>query len=141
MGSQTDLDQGGTFRPKQKLWMGPSIGWLDAPQAIVRITTGGTITLAIGAAIVTVNFNGAVTIQLPQFKGNVSGGAGAVPGPYVPQTITIIDVGGFAGANPITINAGGSEFISGLASIQITSNNGGVVLQPDPVNGGCTELV
>lgn len=135
MPSQTDLDQGGTFRTRTKVWMGPSIGWVEAPNAILRVTAGGTTVVQPGVGIVTVNFNGAVTIQLPVFKGSAAG-AIAIPGPYVNDTVTIIDTGGFATNQPITILAGGTETIDGLASIQITSNFGAFVLQPDPINGG-----
>jgi len=133
-----DLDQGGTFRTRQKIWMGPSVGWVEAPAAITRVTVGGTTVISLGTSIVTVAFNGAVTINLPQFKGSTSAFAIGLPGQFVPETITIIDTGGFAAANPITITPGAGETISGLASIQITSNFGAFVLQPDPVNGGST---
>src|SRR5438105_5026245 len=117
MGSQTDLDQGGTYRPYTQVWMGPSIGWINAPQAVLRVTAGGTTVVQLGNTIVTVNFNGAVTIQLPKFKALNN----ALPGQLIDFPVTVIDTGGFAGANPITILPGAGELISGLASIQITS--------------------
>lgn len=136
MPSQTDLDQGGTFRTRTRVWMGPSIGWVEAPNAILRVTSGGTTVVQQGVGIVTVNFNGAVTIQLPVFKGSVAAGAIGQPGPYVNDTVTIIDTGGFATANNITILPGAGETIDGQPSYPISSNFGAVVLQPDPINGG-----
>jgi hypothetical protein len=136
MGSQTDLDQGGTFRTKTKIYLGPSVGWVDGPSAILRITAAGTTIAQLGNSLILVSVNGAVTIQLPTFKATSI--AATLSGQYVEYPIAICDVGGFALANPITILPGGSELISGLASITIASNFGAVVLQPDPVNGGCT---
>lgn len=131
-----DLDQGGTYRTRQRVFMGPSIGWTEISYAILRVTTGGITQVQLGNSVVTVNFNGLVTLQLPQFKGSTAG-AIALPATFYNETMTLIDTGGFASiANPITINAGAGELISGLASIQITSQNGAFVLQPDPVNGG-----
>jgi hypothetical protein len=84
------------------------------------LVNSGTYTLTGGlAGDILVNFNGAVTIQLPP-----AGSRGGVP-------TSIIDRGGFAVAHPITILPSGAETIMGLASIMLTSNFGGVTLWPD----------
>lgn len=140
MGSQTDLDQGGTNRQTQDTYLGPSIGWVrSAVSVILPITVGGITIVQSGNSLVTVNFNGSVTIQLPLSKGNPAG-AGAVPGGYVQTPITVVDIGGFATAHPITILPAGTETIDGITAasggIKLQSSYGAYVLQPDTINGG-----
>jgi hypothetical protein len=134
MASQTDFDQSGTTRFLQRRYLGPSLGWVDAPDAILRITTGGTTNVQLGNSVISVNFNGPVTIQLPAFKNSNP----AQPGLIRDMPIVIADVGGFAGANPITVASWPGETISSLSSTTIATPYGALVLMPDPVNGGCT---
>jgi len=69
MGSQSDLDQGGTFRQYERYWMGPSVGWVTQPQqAVLPITAAGTIAVSRGTNLITLNVNGSVTINLPSPK-------------------------------------------------------------------------
>lgn len=79
--------------------------------------------------------NGAVTINLPSARGVL-----AIPASFAMVPITIIDVGGFATAHPITINPSGTELISGLASIAIATNRGAISLRPNPTDGTWTAL-
>jgi hypothetical protein len=140
MPSQLDLDQGGTFRQTHNVYLGPSIGWVPAPTpvgVILPVITGGTTTVLPGNTLVTVNFNGAVTIQLPSAKASLAG-AGANPGTFVQIPLTVVDVGGFAIAHPITILPFGAETIDGLVSISISSNYGAYVLKPNTTTGGWT---
>jgi hypothetical protein len=140
MSSQLDLDQGGTFRQTQKLYLGPSVGWVEyADQWVQNVTTGGTTILVRGTNLILVNFNGAVTIQLPSLKASAAG-AQAIPRQFSTVPITICDIGGFAFTNPITVLPFGSELISGLNSIPLSSNFGSLVIRPDIVNGGGTFL-
>jgi hypothetical protein len=134
MPSQTDFDQSGTVRFLQKRYLGPSLGWHDAVDAILRVTTGGTTNILLGNSFITVNYNGAVTLQLPQFQNSNP----AVPGAIRDMPIVIADIGGFAGTNPITILSWPGETISSLTSTTIATPYGALVLMPDPVNGGCT---
>ena len=135
MGSQSDLDQGGTTRFLQRQYLGPSLGWIDAVDAILRINNAGTTLVQLGSSVITVNTGGLVTIQLPAFKNTNP----ALRGQIRDIPLVIVDIGGFAsGANPITILAASGETISGLTQVQITSAYGAVILQPDPVNGGCS---
>lgn len=140
MSSQLDLDQGGSNRQLVRVSMGPSIGWVDAwQQSLLNVITGGTTTLLLGTNLVLVNFNGAVTIQLPKFKGVLAGPI-AVPKQFLVVPVVICDVGGFALSNPITVLPGAGETISGLSTVPIASNYGSLVLRPDPVNGGSTMM-
>jgi len=132
MPSQTDLDQGGTSRQWVRTYLGPSVGWVQLPglNPIPTITAAGTYTLAADTTLVQVNVAGAVTIILPSAI-NPSVPAGAQPGLYAKKPITIVDIGGNAGAFPITIEpASNTENILGLASIQIAVNYGGYTLSP-----------
>lgn len=138
MPSQLDLDQGGTYRQTERLYLGPSVGWVEVPNvAQLNVTSGGTTTLLRGTNLILVSFNGAVTIQLPSLKASLSGAVG-LPKQFSTIPIVICDVGGFAFSNPITVLPFGAELISGLASVPIGSNYGSLVIRPDIVNGGGT---
>jgi hypothetical protein len=142
MGSQSDLDQGGTFRQNQSTYFGPSVGWVTTPvAAILTVTAAGTTVILPGTSIVKVSVNGAVTIQLPLAKGNAAG-AGAVPGSYAANSIIILDTGGFATNHPITVLPAGAEMIDGFSAaaggVQLSSNYGALILLPDVINGGWT---
>jgi len=140
MGSQLDLDQGGTFRQYERYWMGPSVGWVTSPQqAVLPITTGGAVAVSRGTNLVTVNFNGPVTLNLPSAKASPQSPQ-AIPGQWVLLPVTVVDIGGFATANPITINPFGTELISGLASVQLASSYGSIILKPILETGGWTLL-
>lgn len=132
MGSQTDLDQGGTSRQWVRTYMGPSVGWVYLPGRIpFQITAAGTYTITPDTSVVDVSANGAVIVILPTAL-NPNAPAGALPGLYARTAITIVDVGGFATAHPITIQpASVAETIMGLASIQITANFGAFILSPN----------
>lgn len=139
MGSQTDLDQGGTSREWVNTWMGPSVGWVSAPRRnVLQITIAGTYPIDWSTSLIEVNCNGAVTITLPSAI-DPTIPAGAQPGRYVKSPITIVDIGGFAAAHPITIQpASGAENILSMASIQITAAYGGYSLNPSNTLKGWT---
>ncbi len=121
-----DLDQGGTIRLWEKTYLGPSLGWIMLQvSSIVPVVTGGTTTVPAGTTLVTVNFNGTVSLQL----------ASSIPilG-TITQPLTVVDVGGFAATNNITILPFGTEKIMGLTSLVISTNFGGFNLLP--VSGG-----
>jgi hypothetical protein len=128
-----DLDQssGAITRHWQRVYMGPSIGWLDIPgQNVQPITTAGTYTIDPSTNLIEVNVAGAVTIVLPscQFP---AAGAQAQPRLFAANPITVVDVGGNAATNNITINPNNpAETVMGLTSVKIATNFGGYTLQP-----------
>lgn len=136
MGSQTDLDQGGTFRQWDEVYMGPSVGWQRQPKAaILEITAAGAYTLARGTTLVKINVDGNVTINLPSSRASLAG-AQAIPGQFVLTPVTIVDIGGFADTNTYDIVPNGVETISGLASVQLASERGSLILEPLLDTGG-----
>lgn len=139
MASQLDLDQGGTSREWVNQYLGPSVGWVRVPaRNLLEITAAGTYVLDPSINLVHVNFNGAVTITMPPAT-NPTVPAGVLPGLFGKMGIAIVDIGGFATANPITIQrANNTENIMGLASIQIANNFGGYILYPSNVLKGWT---
>jgi hypothetical protein len=132
MGSQTDLDQGGTLRQWVRSYMGPSVGWQYVPlQNVLLITTAGTYAIDPSTSLVEVNVAGAVTITLPSAV-TPPAGAMAQPQLFAQNPITIVDIGGHAQANPIIIQRNNAnESIMGLASIPLSVNYGGYTLQPN----------
>lgn len=138
MGSQTDLDQGGTFRQYAPVYLGPSVGWVWFPiNAQLNIVAAGAQAISRGTNFITVNVNGVVTINLSSSKASAQG-PGVIPGQSVYTPTIITDIGGFAQANPITINPAAGELISGQNSVQLASNYGTVLLNPNLTSGGWT---
>ena len=136
MSSQTDLDQGGTFRQWVRMYMGPSVGFIPVPiDAVLPITAAGTYTIARGTSLITINVNGNVTIDLPSSLASPVG-AGALPGQWVINPVTIVDIGGFASSNTYQIVPFGTETISGLAAVQLASDRGSIILNPILATGG-----
>lgn len=133
MTSQLDLDQGGTFREWTKVYLGPSVGHVWVPnRSQLLITAAGTYTLDFSTTYVQVSIAGAVTIILPPLTGALTVPPIALPGRSVKTPISIVDVGGFAAANPITIQPSSpSDTIFGLTQIQIANAFGGFILYPN----------
>ena len=131
MPSQTDLDQGGTYRQWEKVYLGPSVGWVyTAARNVLLISAAGTYALSYGTSLVQVNIAGAVTIILPSAL-DPTVPPTALPGPYTKTPITIVDIGGNAYANNITIKPiNVAETVMGLTQIQVQSNYGGYILSP-----------
>lgn len=138
MTSQLDLDQGGTTREWVNTYLGPSVGWVRLPSRnLLEVTAAGTYTLDPSTNLVHVDIAGAVTIILPPAS-NPAVPAGVLPGRYGKVSVGIVDIGGFASAHPITIQAAAGETIMSLASIRITSNFGGFILYPSNTLKGWT---
>ena len=132
----TDFDQSGTFREFGNIYLGPSVGPITVPIfSNLTINAGGLYTLAKGTTRVSVNVAAPVTITLPPAAPASTVSATANPGNHLNWPITIADVGGFAQAWPITIQAAAGDSIMGNPSIQITVNYGGYVFST-PVEGG-----
>jgi hypothetical protein len=136
-----DLDQSGTSRQWQRTYLGPSVGWIMAPyQNILPITAAGTYTPDPSTNLVEVNVAGAVTIVLPPCQ-TPAAGAQAQPRLFASNPITIVDVGGNAAANNITITPNNvGETVMGLTSIKIATNYGGFTLQPVPAQKTWTNI-
>lgn len=140
MGSQVDLDQGGTFRQYTRLWMGPSVGWVTMPvTAILNQSAAGTISLQRWTNLVKVKVaSGVLNLNLPSSKASAQGPQ-AIPGQWVYNPVIIVDLLGTAGgALTININPFGSELISGLAQVQLATPYGTILLEPELINGGWT---
>lgn len=140
MGSQTDLDQGGTRRQMKRIYAGPSVGWQEIPDtAILPVTSTGTTTVARGMNLVVISANGLVTIQLPSCLKS-SAGAQAIPEQELTYPTTVVDVGGLANSttHKYTILPENGKNIDGLASITIETPYGAYVLQPNVETGNWT---
>lgn len=140
MGSQLDLDQGGTFRQYTRLWMGPSVGWVTMPiTAILNQSAAGTIPLQRWTNLVKVKVaSGVLNFNLPSSKASAQGPQ-AIPGQWVYNPVIIVDLLGTAGgALTVNINPFGSELISGLTQVQLATPYGTILLEPELVNGGWT---
>lgn len=140
MASQTDLDQGGTFRQWVRTFMGPSVGWVSVPvDAVLDVTTGGVKTIARGTSLILLNVNASVTLNLPSSKAAPQGPQ-AIPGQWVINPVTIVDRGGFAnpGVVDYLVNPNGAEKISGLSQVALASAYGSLILNPILSTGGWT---
>lgn len=140
MTSQTDLDQGGTTRAWRRTYLGPSVGWQWVPtNNVLPITAAGTYIIDPSTNLITVNVIGAVIIVLP--SAILPASAQAQPGLFAQNPITIVDIGGHAQANPITIQPkSGAENIMNLASILLSVNYGGYTLAPNSTLKGWNSI-
>lgn len=135
MASQTDLDRSGTPRQFQRVYLGPSVGWVTFPTTnILAITAVGSYSPVNGTTLITLNVAGLVTINLWN-PTQPSIPAGAMPGPYMGLPLTIVDIGGNCASFNATINPSAGKTIMGLSSIPITNNYGGFILRPNLANG------
>jgi hypothetical protein len=136
MGSQLDLDQGGTFRQWTKMWMGPSVGWVSVPvDAVLNVTTGGVTNILRGTSLILINVDDDVTLNLPSSLAAVQGPQ-VLPGQWIINPVTIVDIGGFADTNTYDIIPFGSELISGLPSVDLAAPRGTIILIPILTTGG-----
>lgn len=140
MSSQLDLDQGGTFRQYQRIWMGPSVGWQTMPvQAILNLAAAGTYPILRWTNLIKLRaVSGVVTINLSSAKATAQGPQ-AIPGQWVYNPVIIIDLSGQAGAaTTVNVNPFAGELISGLATIQLATPYGTLLLEPELTTGGWT---
>jgi hypothetical protein len=127
-----DLDQSSVIRWQwSQCFMGPTVGWQPYPvRNLLPVVVTGTYVLDPAVNLVEVNVAGSVTIVLPSCQ-NPGVPAGAMPGLYTKNPVTIVDVGGNAAANNITINPNNAgETVMGLTSVKIATNFGGYTLLP-----------
>lgn len=127
-----DLDQGGSIREWFNTYLGPSLGWTRSQFNNIYPVTAATDTIPQGTTLVTVSRNGTVALTLPLSKTNPTPAIN-----FISLPLTVVDIGGFASdTNTITLTCAGSDTISGLTSIQITTSYGGFTLKP--ISGGWT---
>jgi hypothetical protein len=130
MASQLDLDQGGTFRQWVRQYMGPSVGWVSVPvDAVLPVTAAGGTILQRGTSLVTINVDADVNITLPSAKASPAGPQ-AIPGQWVINPVTVVDIGGFAGSRTYNIFPAVGENISGLPSVRLASPRGSLIFVP-----------
>jgi hypothetical protein len=135
-----DLDQGGIGRRWVNEALGPSVGWTrGAARSVFNIAAGGTYSIDLSITDVFVNVAGSVTINLPPAK-DPAVPAITIPGGYVKANVRILDVGGHALANPITVNAAVGEAINGITSQSINTNFGSLFLEPTSEGSGWIEM-
>lgn len=132
MTSQTDLDQGGTHRQYQRIWLGPSVGWINYPVVSpLLINAAGTYLISPGTNLIRVNVAaGVVNIDLPSSKSSAASPQ-AIPGLSVYNPTIITDLSGDAGAET-TVNVFplAPELIANLSEIQLASAYGTLLLEP-----------
>ena len=135
-----DLDQGGISRQWVNTALGWSVGWTrGAVRSVFNITTGGAYSFDPSITDIFVNVAGLVIINLPSAK-NPTAPAITIPGGYVKPNVRVLDVGGHALANPITINAAAGETINGIATQNISTNFGSLILEPTAEGSGWIEM-
>lgn len=138
MTSQIDLDQGGTNRQYQRIYLGPSVGWINYPVINPLIINAiGTYSVSPGTNLIQVNVaSGVVNINLPSSKSSPASPQ-AIPGLSVYNATIIVDLSGEAGS-ATTINAISlsPELISGLTEIQLAAPFGTLLLEPILSTGG-----
>jgi hypothetical protein len=136
MSSQLDLDQGGTFREWVRTYMGPTVGWVQAPaRNVLTITAAGIYPINLSTTLVIINTTGEVVITLPSAL-NAKVFASTLPGTYIKSIITIVDI---SGAPSVTIDPiSGAETIMGLISIPLATAYGSYSLRPDNAFSGWT---
>lgn len=112
-----DLDQSGQVVQWAKIYLGPTLGWINAPVQPQRIVTAaGVVTIAVGDYAVLINktVGAATTVNLPSvgpwlllFQANLA--------QSVERALWIKDLKGDAATNNITVHPFGVETIDGLA--------------------------
>lgn len=132
MSSQTDLDQGGTNRQYQRIWLGPSVGWINYPVVSpLLISAAGTYLISPGTNLIRVNVAaGVVNIDLPSSKSSTASPQ-AIPGLSVYNPTIITDLSGDAGtATTINVFPLAPELIANLTEIQLAAAYATLLLEP-----------
>jgi len=126
-----DLDQGGQYFQKVRIYLGPTLGATEVQvQPQIRITVGGTTTLNPGNYVVLVDAGpNNVTIQLPDVAAWMKV-LPFLPGTDLEAAIWIKDLGGNARTNNIVINPFGSQTIDKLPQLKIIQTRQLVRLYP-----------
>lgn len=121
--SNTDLDKSGQNYQKTKVYLGPTLGWVDIrimPETI--ITTGGTHTLQPDVSVVLVDVEATTTLNLPDVRLWMNQAYGK-PSPAFDRCIAIKDFGGHAFDFNITVHPFGGQRIDGIAADMVLNEN------------------
>jgi hypothetical protein len=127
----SDLDKGGAYSQKQRVWFGPTEGWKDSfVLPSVTITSGGVTNLPAGISLLLIDVAATVTINLPSAIVVLQQTA-YQPANGIERSIWIKDFGGNAAAFNITVNPFGTEkFDKTLTQLIIGQNRQLVRLYP-----------
>ena len=137
MGSQTDLDQGGTSREWVNTYLGPS-DWLGP--YCPRVTCWRSLRqeptpIDYSTNLIHINTTGAVALNLPSAQ-NTSVPAGVLPGKNGKIAISIVDI---SGAPNVTIDpAAGETIVNSRQSLTLTNAYSGFILYPSNTLKGWT---
>lgn len=111
-----DLDKSGNTVQKTEVYLGPSLGWVEAYVNPARfITSAGSAQLILGDCVVFVNVAGLVTILLPDLTQWLTQFKMRSPIGTFGDYIYIKDYGGNAAAFNITVTPFGTQRIDNLA--------------------------
>lgn len=126
-----DVDQGGQFSQKARVYLGPSLGWVEQRvRPEVYITIAQTYQMLPGDSVVMVNVAGNVTVNLPDVQAWLRENA-AMPMTGFERAIWIKDLGGNAQLFPITVvQFSGQRIDSLLTNYTIISNRALLRLYP-----------
>jgi hypothetical protein len=126
-----DLDQSGNGWQVARVYLGPSLGWVNVQIKPTRlVTAAGTSSILPGDSIILVNATGAVALNLPDVRLWVQEPA-YQPATAFERVLYIKDLGGNAAANPITITPFGTQTIDLLAqNFTIVQNRQVIRLYP-----------
>jgi len=132
MNTIVDTDKSGHGFQKQKVWLGPSLGWSEEyVQPSSLITTPGTYLVQPGDGILLVDVAGPITIQLPDVRLWFQQPA-TQPATGWNRQLCIKDFGGGAQANNIVVQPfGGQRIDKNLGPVAITVNNAIFLLVPN----------
>ena len=137
-----DLDQGGVVLQRTKVYMGPTLGWMEAyVRPETNVTAGGTYNVTLGDNVILVNVAATVTIQLPDVPLWLNQFRSRSPIAIFEGSIFIKDIGGNAAAFNITVTPFGTQTIDNLAqSFIIGQNRADLRLYPKPDASGWVNL-
>src|SRR5882672_972307 len=119
----TDLDKGGTGFHRSKVYLGPTLGWVDSPLIPARIITiTGTSTIDPGDSVVLVDVAATVTVNLPDVVEWVKQSFGR-PATGYERALWIKDLGGNATLFNITVHPFGGQLIDKSAANVVMNTN------------------
>lgn len=117
----TDLDKGGTGYHRSKVYLGPTLGWVDSPLIPARTITV-TSTVDPGDSVVLVDVAAIVTVNLPDVVEWVKQSFGR-PATGYERALWIKDLGGNATAFNITVHPFGGQLIDKSAANVVMNTN------------------